>query len=73
MGRTAEGSKAEMDVNTVKADELTWQTAQPDVFTGGDCATGPKFAINAIAEGKKEPYRIHRFVQPGFWPLCIRT
>ncbi|MCH4191744.1 MAG: FAD-dependent oxidoreductase [Butyrivibrio sp.] len=65
-GGMLEGSKVVMGRgNTAVCDELTWQTAQPDVFVGGDCATGPKFAINAIAEGKEGAISIHRFVQPG--------
>ena len=32
---------------------LTYQTAQPDVFVGGDVYTGPRFAIDAIAAGKQ--------------------
>lgn len=51
--------------NTVQADDFTYQTAQPDVFVGGDCYTGPQFAINAIAAGKEGAISIHRFVQPG--------
>ena len=43
---------------------LTYQTAQPDVFVGGDVYTGPKFAIDAIAAGKEGAVSIHRFVQP---------
>ncbi|MGL4549075.1 FAD-dependent oxidoreductase, partial [Eubacterium aggregans] len=39
--------------NTVQADDFTYQTAQTDVFVGGDCYTGPQFAINAIAAGKE--------------------
>ena len=46
------------------ADALTYQTAQPDVFVGGDVYTGPKFAIDAIAAGKEGAVSIHRFVQP---------
>lgn len=46
------------------ADALTYQTAQPDIFVGGDVYTGPKFAINAIAAGKEGAISIHRFVQP---------
>ena len=34
---------------TVQVDGVTYQTAQPDVFAGGDVVTGPKFAIDAIA------------------------
>ena len=36
---------------TAEADSLTYQTAQPDIFVGGDVFTGPKFAIDAIAAG----------------------
>ena len=65
-GNMLDGSKVSLGRgNTAQADSLTWQTAQPDVFVGGDCATGPKFAINAIAEGKEGAISIHRFVQPG--------
>lgn len=46
------------------ADALTYQTAEPDVFVGGDVYTGPKFAIDAIAAGKEGAVSIHRFVQP---------
>ncbi|SEW26644.1 FAD-dependent oxidoreductase [[Clostridium] fimetarium] len=51
--------------NTAKADDLTCQTAEPDIFVGGDCCTGPKFAIHAIAAGKEGAISIHRYVQPG--------
>lgn len=50
---------------TVKVDELTYQTAQPDVFAGGDVVTGPSFVIHAIAAGKEAAISIHRFVHPG--------
>ena len=51
--------------NTAQADSFTYQTAQSDVFVGGDAYTGPKFAIDAIAAGKQAAISIHRFVQPG--------
>ena len=47
-----------------EADRLTYQTAQPDIFVGGDVYTGPKFAIDAIAAGKEAAVSLHRFVQP---------
>ena len=47
------------------ADGLTYQTAQPDIFVGGDCFTGPSFAINAIAAGKEAAISLHRYVHPG--------
>lgn len=50
---------------TAEADSLTYQTAQPDIFVGGDCYTGPKFAIDAIAAGKEAAISLHRYVHPG--------
>lgn len=47
------------------ADKLTYQTAEPDIFVGGDCYTGPKFAIDAIAAGKEAAESLHRYVQGG--------
>lgn len=47
------------------ADKLTLQTAEPDIFVGGDCFTGPKFAIDAIAFGKEAAESLHRYVQNG--------
>ena len=51
--------------NTMQVDDWTYQTAQPDIFAGGDAVTGPMFAIDAIAAGKQAAISIHRFVQPG--------
>ena len=45
------------------ADKLTYQTAEEDIFVGGDVYTGPKFAIDAIAAGKEAAESLHRFVQ----------
>lgn len=45
------------------ADPVTYQTAEPDIFVGGDVYTGPKFAIDAIAAGHEAAISIHRFVQ----------
>ena len=65
-GNLLDGTAVELNRNqTAKADALTYQTAQPDVFVGGDAYTGPKFAINAIAAGKEAAISLHRFVQPG--------
>jgi len=65
-GNLIAGSKIELNPNqTIKADELTYQTAEPDVFAGGDALTGPSFAIDAIAMGKEAAISIHRFVHPG--------
>lgn len=59
-------SAVEVNPNgTVKADALTYQSAQPDIFVGGDVFTGPKFAIDAIAAGKEGSVSIHRYVHKG--------
>ena len=64
-GDLLKGSKVELGRgNGAVADELTYQTAEPDIFVGGDVYTGPKFAIDAIAAGKQGAISIHRFVQP---------
>ena len=47
------------------ADNLTYQTAQKDIFVGGDVYSGPKFAIDAIEAGKNAAESLHRFVRPG--------
>ena len=64
-GELLAGTKVEFNPNgTVKADPLTYQTAEPDIFVGGDAYTGQKFAIDAIAAGKEGAVSLHRFVQP---------
>ena len=64
-GHLLDGSKVELGRgNGAVADSLTYQTAQKDIFVGGDVYTGPKFAIDAIAAGKEGAVSIHRFVQP---------
>ena len=47
------------------ADDITFQTAEPDIFAGGDIYHGARFAIDAIADGKKAAESMHRFVHPG--------
>ena len=63
-GDLLKGTKVEIDGVRVKADKLTYQTTDPDVFIGGDVYTGPRFAIDAIAAGKESAISIHRYVQP---------
>lgn len=64
-GNLLDGTKVELDrANRAVADALTYQTAEPDIFVGGDVYTGPKFAIDAIAAGREGAITIHRFVQP---------
>ena len=49
---------------TAMADPVTLQTAEPDIFVGGDVYTGPKFAIDAIAAGREGAISLHRYVHP---------
>jgi NADPH-dependent glutamate synthase beta subunit-like oxidoreductase/NAD-dependent dihydropyrimidine dehydrogenase PreA subunit len=61
-----EGSQVELRNNgSAIVDEFTLQSGEEDIFIGGDAATGPKFAIDAIALGKQAAISIHRYVQPG--------
>ena len=65
-GRLLDGSAVELGRGRgPKADPRTYQTAEPDVFVGGDVYTGPRFAIDAIAAGHEAAVSIHRFVQGG--------
>ena len=58
------GTAVELNPNgTAKADPVTYQTAEPDLFVGGDVYTGQKFAIDAIAAGKRGAVSLHRWVQ----------
>ena len=63
-GDLLKGTRVELRPNGgVIADRLTYQTAEPDIFAGGDVYTGPKFAIDAIAAGREGAISLHRFVQ----------
>ncbi len=44
------------------ADKFTYQTADPDIFVGGDVFTGPKFVIDAIGEGHEAAESLNRHV-----------
>ena len=65
-GDLLKGTKVEFGRgNGPVADKLTYQTAEPDIFVGGDVFTGPKFAIDAIAQGHEASDSLHRYVQHG--------
>ncbi len=57
-----EGGPESTRWNTVEANERTFQTAVPWVFTAGDCLTGAATAIEAIAGGRKAALSIDRFL-----------
>lgn len=65
-GNLLEGEKVELRRNGwAVADPTTFQTAQSDIFVGGDIHHGAKFAIDAIAEGKMASESMHRYVHVG--------
>ncbi len=65
-GKLLEGTKVEFwRGNYPVADPLTYQTAEPDIFVGGDVYHGPKFAIDAIEDGKCAAESLHRYVHKG--------
>ena len=62
-GKLLDGTKVEFwHGNYPVADKFTYQTAQDDIFVGGDVYTGPKFVIDAIAAGHEAAESLHRFV-----------
>ena len=65
-GELLKGSRVEINKNgTAAADPVTRQTAEPDIFVGGDIFHGARFAIDAIADGREGMVSINRFVHPG--------
>ena len=46
------------------ADKVTYQTADEDIFVGGDVFTGPRFVIDAIAAGHAVADALARHVRP---------
>ena len=60
------GTKVEFNRNgTIKADPVTLQTAEPDIFAGGDAYAGQKFVVDALAMGREGAVSLHRFVNEG--------
>ena len=60
------GTKVEFNRNgTAKADPVTLQTAEPDIFVGGDAYFGQKFVVDALAAGREGAVSLHRFVNEG--------
>jgi formate dehydrogenase major subunit len=50
---------------TIEANQGTFDTARPGVFSGGDVVTGPADAIDAIAAGRLAARSIAKFVETG--------
>jgi len=51
------------DWGTMKVDDVTLQTGDPDIFAGGDAVTGPSTVVEAIQAGKEAAISIDRFIQ----------
>jgi len=54
--------------STIEASEETLQTNIPGVFAGGDCYTGPRLMVEAIAGGRYAARSIHYYVTTGAIP-----
>ncbi len=54
--------------STIEADEETLQTNIPGVFAGGDCFTGPRLLVEAVAGGRFAARSIHYYVTTGEIP-----
>ena len=64
--RSLAGTAAETpDGSLIDHNGVTFQTEEADIFVGGDCATGPKYTIDAIASGREGAVSIHRYVNVG--------
>lgn len=50
---------------TLVADDITFQTGKPNIFSGGDCLTGPATLIAALAAGKKAARHIAQYLENG--------
>lgn len=64
-GDLVKNEKVVFNGPAIQADPLTFQTDVKDIFVGGDVYTGPKFAIDAIAQGKIAAESLHRYVHDG--------
>ncbi len=64
-GKLDTGAMEKGKKDSAVCDGITYQTNERDIFVGGDCVTGPKFAIDAIAAGREGAISLHRYVHPG--------
>ena len=64
------GNMVRDDKGRAGADSLTLQTAQEDIFVCGDVYTGPKFAIDAIAQGREAAISLQKYVTGGHMTIA---
>lgn len=62
-GNLLADSAADPKGGRLQVAKISYQTAEEDIFGGGDCVTGPKIAIDAIATGKSGAISIHRYLR----------
>lgn len=68
IGQDVDGAslnESHLSLNTwghVAIDEATMTTNLPDVFAGGDCATGAATVVEGVAAGRKGAYAIHAYL-----------
>ena len=68
-GKLLEGTKVTFwHGNYPIANSITYQTADPDIFVGGDVFSGPKFVIDAIAAGHQVADALARHARPDAHP-----
>ena len=48
--------------NTIKANPSTGATNIPGIYAGGDCASGPRTVIQAVAGGRRAAEAIHQYL-----------
>jgi heterodisulfide reductase subunit A-like polyferredoxin len=51
------------DWGTMRVDPVTLQSDDPDIFAGGDAATGPRSVVEAVYAGQQAAISIDRFIQ----------
>lgn len=59
------GEDVKFNGPAIELNQVTFQSSKEDIFAGGDVYTGPKFAIDAIAQGKIAAESLHRYVHNG--------
>ncbi|MEW6615878.1 MAG: FAD-dependent oxidoreductase [Thermodesulfobacteriota bacterium] len=60
------GESSEIELTkkgTIAVNPDTLETSRPGVFAGGDCQTGPKIAVEAVAAGKKAAVSIDKYLR----------
>ncbi|HYE82860.1 MAG TPA: NAD(P)-binding protein [Clostridia bacterium] len=55
---------------TISANANTFETSMPGIFAGGEAVTGPKIAIEAIAQGKNAAHVIDSYLKGEITPVA---